>query len=113
MGERQVALQPARVEVVVQSHHQQRDVDVADDRMPATVPVDARQVIGGLHPRHHPATAVRIVLTQHPVADRQRGAVVGQAARQTRLGPRDDLAVRVVQRQRLPVDLGDAREPQP
>ena len=35
VGERQIALQSARVEVIVQSHHQQRNVGGAGDRVPA------------------------------------------------------------------------------
>ena len=57
MDQRQIALEPARIEVVVQPHHQKRGVDIAHDRVPASVAITAGDVRQRRHAFVHPGFA--------------------------------------------------------
>ena len=68
--ERQVALESAQVEVVVEPHDDERAIDVADDRMPAAVAVATGDVRGRLDAHVDPEVAggVGADPTQSPTA---------------------------------------------
>ena len=74
MHRREVALEPARVEVVVKVHHEQRRVDVADHRVAAAVGVAPADAVDGRHASMNPNLAVRVGRGQHSVADGEHRA---------------------------------------
>ena len=91
VGQRQVALEAAQVEVVVEAHHEQGRVDVADDRMAAAVAVAAGDVRRRRHARVHPSArpqrrAPRAPSRRRRASCRRRaaaapGAATGRAVR--------------------------------
>ena len=84
MDEREVALEPAQVEVVVEAHDDERAVDVADDREAATVAVAADDGRRRRDAFVDPAVGACAGVGQHPVADGERDAGLGQLAPQAR-----------------------------
>jgi hypothetical protein len=108
--QRQVALEPAQVEVVVQAHHEQGPVDVADDRMAAAVAVAAGDVRKRRHAPLHPARARGVARGEHPVADGEHRAVFEQLAREPRHLARRALAHTVVKLHGLAVHRADPQQ---
>ena len=86
--ERQVALEPAQVEVVVEPHDDERAIDVADDRMAAAVAVAAGDVRGRLDAHVDPEVAGGIGADPDPVADRDRIGARRRAAGAAGRAPR-------------------------
>jgi hypothetical protein len=72
LHEREIALDAARVEVVVEAHHEQRGVDVADDRVAASVGIArAMWVCGGTRVRTQQSPwRSTLATTQSPTAIR-------------------------------------------
>ena len=78
VDERQIALEAAQVEVVVEAHDEQRRVDVADDRMAAAVAVAAGDVRRRRHALVHPGVAAAGRAPRAP-SRRRRAAVAVDA----------------------------------
>ncbi len=108
MDQRQIALEPAQVEVVVEPHDDQGPVDVADHRMPAAVSVASNDVRAGRHARVDPAAAVLVLRRQNPVADGERGPALQKRADEARPGPGRVVGQAVMKLHRLAVHGGDA-----
>ena len=107
--ERQVALESAQVEVVVEPHDDKRAVDVADDRMSAAVAVAAGDVRGRLDAHADPEVARGVGADPDPVADRDRVAAV-VAAQQARQDAGRARRAAVVHLHGRAVDGGDAHQ---
>ena len=109
MDQRKVALEPPRVEVPVQPHHQQRDVDVAGER--CRRPWSSRRTrrdSGGTRACSH--GAVRVPSGERPVADGERPVVARELAGEARQDARRVIGVSVVDAHALAVHFGHADE---
>lgn len=83
--EREIALQAAQVEVVVEAHDEQRAVDVADDGVAAAVAVAAGDVGRRRHALVDAPLAVGVGSDEHPVAAGQhRARLISLRARRGR-----------------------------
>ena len=110
VDQRQVALEPAQVEVVVEAHDEQGPVDVADHRMAAAVAVAAGDVRERRHAQLHPARARGVARGEHPVADGEHRAAFEQLAGEPRHLAGRAFAAAVVQLHRLAVHGADPQQ---
>jgi hypothetical protein len=98
---------------VVQAHHQQGRVDVADDdharHLVAPIVQAARQLVQRRGARHHPPLAKRVALGQNPVAHGQGITLIGQLGAQGGQKPPAVLVFTIVQRDGLALNFGDAQ----
>ena len=110
LHERQVTLEPARVEVVVKAHHEQRGVDVADDRVAPAVGVAPHDARERWYARLDPELGVHVALGQHPVADRQRAVFISEGPYQPGQRTRAVFAPSVVHAHGFAVHFGEPHQ---
>ena len=103
MGQRQIALEAARIEVAIQPHHQECGVDIGHQHLALG---SATAVVGAAcdlrqwrHALDHAPAARRWLISQHPVADRER--VVGKRLHERRRQRSQHLMLAVVQAHRV------------
>lgn len=105
----QVALEATQVEVVVQAHHQQCRVDVADDDLPhhlvAIIVLAARHLCRRLQPGVHPPLAEVVACGDHPVADGEHVGDGGELGHQRGACACAEMLLAVVQQQLTAVDF--------
>ena len=109
-----VALEPARVEIVVQTHHDQHRVDVGHDHhardLVASVVGAARDLVERRHASAHPPFGVCVALGQHPVADGDRISVGAEFGMQRRQQACTNDEAAVVQHHAVALDLDHAHQ---
>lgn len=110
LHEREVTLEPARVEVIVEAHHQQRGVDVGDDRVAPAVGIAPVDVSARRHACMNPDLAVRIGRGQQPVTDGEHRALGGECAGQAWQHACGQLVGAVVQAHGIAVHFGQAQQ---
>ena len=110
LHQREVALEAARVEVVIQAHDQQRGVDVADDRVAAAVGIAPRDVGERWQLRVDPPLAMRISACEHPVADGERTVALCKLAHDARQCARRALGMAIVQAHGFAVHFGEPHQ---
>jgi hypothetical protein len=109
-GERDEALEPAKVEVVLQAHHQPGGVvGVSDDDHPfhlvSPVVQPARELVDRRQAFDDPPLAESVARREHSVADRERFGLAVELLAQGRQGAGDARRVAVVRQQVLAVHL--------
>ena len=104
------ALQATQVEIIVEAHHQQGQINVADHRMPVPICIAPHQMGLWQHALVYPTLMVSVLIRPHPVADRQCGFSLGQRAGQPRQCPRAALAGAVMHLQSFSVQGGQAHQ---
>ena len=84
VDERQIALEPPRIEVVIEAHQQQRGIDVADDGMDAPVAVAPRDMRRRRHARLDPRFSVARRTWRAPSRRRRARSLLRVSARASR-----------------------------
>ena len=111
--QRQITFEATQVVVVVQPHHQQCGIDIADDHHARDFVAPVVQAARNLRERWYtgvrPPFAVHVALCQNPIAHRQRIGISRQGVEQSRQRARAVFMLAVVQRQAFALHFGDAQ----